>query len=111
MLKNTTGFLAFISGAVWHEVSLTNARRNGHKLQQRIFQLGIEKVFSWECTAWDLQVILKGPFRNWVGEHVRNDMDRWQKRNRILTCLMLSLPALPFHELTVGYDLAVLKLM
>lgn len=35
MLKNTTGLLAFISRAVWHEVSLTNARRNGHKLQQR----------------------------------------------------------------------------
>lgn len=35
MLKNTTGLLASISGAVWREVSLTNARRNGHKLQQR----------------------------------------------------------------------------
>lgn len=46
MLKNTTGLLAFISRAVWHEVSLTNARRNGHKLQQRTFQIDIEKVFS-----------------------------------------------------------------
>lgn len=46
MLKNATGLLAFISDNVWHEVSLTNARRNGHKLQQRTFQLGSEKVFS-----------------------------------------------------------------
>lgn len=30
MLKNTTGLLAFTSRVVWHEVSLTNAGRNGH---------------------------------------------------------------------------------
>lgn len=45
VLKNTTSLLAFISGAVWHGVSFPNARRNGHRLQQRTLQLGIEKGF------------------------------------------------------------------
>lgn len=44
-LRNTTSLLAFISGAVWHGVSLPNSRRNGHKLQQRTLRLVTEKGF------------------------------------------------------------------
>ena len=62
-LKILTSLLAFISGAVWHEVSSPSATRNGRKLQLRTFY------------NYNLQIILKSLFSNRVGKCVRNDTD------------------------------------